>query len=494
MKLLDIQLAYWIEWIIWLSIWICLLIVTHNQIESFKLDAICVAASVGTRRSSQNDARQNTNKSNVVSSFNPSSRASYTTSTPTYHRNSSRRLSLQTSPRRYSLNLRPQSMGYQLRKKKLHLQFAGIIGNIFITLLIFPYFRFYRNQTFIRLNIIFTFIPCCCGTCFYVLDIYLSALKTFSLLHLFNKTKNRNVNIYIELKSLQNNMKLIIFIMTAFYIISVFGVCISKLMFFWFFTELSCWILWILLYHRYQAIQALYRIIATDLRLANHKIASNVNLNTSLKQNNIQNTHSVSHTSNWTSHNGIKIDFGNISADNSISSPKSSPTKSYRESKISHNSVDNNSVSLKSSVSNKLPYSISASTSESNSKHSTPRQSITRRVSLTRLSLQIDTKTNCDSPSVQSKNRLSSNKQLFESVSKSLQSIVKSKGSIEKENEITSVKTLKSESISVKERENAISHEASIYDALNGIDDQNEIIEYVNDLKDKLKQIAAIGT
>ena len=276
MKVLDIELAFWIEWFIWLFIWITLLLITRKQIKTFTIDAQIVVAAVGNRRASQDDVptnRRSSGKSNIATNVKHiSRRASLPGLASHHHRNSSRRLSLQTAPRRYSLNLRPQTMGYQLRKKKLQLQFIGIIGNILIHLLLFPYFRFSKNDTLIRLECIFTYIPCFCGTCFYVLDIYLSALKTFSLHHLFNETQHRNVNIYIQLKSLQNNVKFITSLMSIVYAISILGVALSKLMIFWIFTELSCFILWYLLYHRYKAIASLYQIIATDLKIANRKI------------------------------------------------------------------------------------------------------------------------------------------------------------------------------------------------------------------------------
>eukprot|EP01083_Nonionella_stella_P024104 66670_1 len=465
MKLFDIVLIYYIEWVIWLSIWIVLLITTNKQIETFKLDAICVAAAVGNRRSSQDDIQKHSTKSNVVSSINPSRRASYTAQ---YHRKSSRRLSLQTAPRKYSLNLRPQSIGYQLRKKKLHLQYAGIIGNILLMLPLFPSLRFMQNDAFIRVNVLLTYVPCFCGTYFYVLDIYLAALKTFSLQHLFNEEKHRNVNIYIQLKSLQNIIQSVTSVMCLFYAISVLGVSISKLSVFWVFTEVSCWILWFLLYRRYKAIKSLRCIIATDLAVANRKNMErrcNVQQSKTTSPTNLDSKSSPS-KSICISH-GLKIDFGDTSPSKSKVNPSVSPDKS---------------VSLQSAAAQPP----STSYSESSSKSSTPRSSFTRRVSLTKVTIQTNDIAPRESPSL-TRTLSSSGKRLFRSVSNTLKSAINI-------DDTTSEKETLDQLVGIyKEQELTSKYEQSIYTLVN-MKNENETKQYIHELMNKLRQVTTIAT
>ena len=485
MQILEIELSYWIEWFIWLIIWIILLIITNKQIKTFNIDSQIVVAAVGNRRASQDDAPSRrssatNNKSNIVSNIKTSRmnrRASYTPQYTSHHRNSSRRLSLQTSPRRYSLNLRPQSMGYQLRKKKLQLQLIGIISNIIIHLLLFPYFRFASNDISLRFNVILTYIPCVCGTCFYVLDIYLLALRTFSLHHLFNETQHRNVNIYIQLKSLQNNVKFVTSFMCVMYAISVLGVSISKLSIFWFFSEISCWILWYLLNHRYYAIKSLYHIISTDLTIANRKLLEMRSNNLNKKENSKhpENTNSKSEKPNSKkSDDSLKIDFGdtkpNVSGDSSSPSPtKQSPSKpAERLSKISINVEQ--SISIKSAASDAINTGISSSSS----KTSTPRVSMTRKISLNALTSDHE-RVGINAESISLRRQLTAEK-LMETVSKSLQSIVKS---AKEENQEM-----------VKDERTTSKYEATIYNDCKVIKDETEMEQYVDDLRCKTEQIA----
>ena len=259
----DIHPGYWVEWCLWIALWIILLIITYQQIQSFRSDVVDVAkaaaiAATGTHPTTiSKDCSSPTSTSKSIS----------------YHRKSSRKLSLKKLPRKYSLNLRRHSMGYHVRAKKLQLQFAGIIGNILCLLPLFPSLRFLSHSLFIRFHVILTYIPCICGMCFYSLDIYLSALRTFDLRHLSLIDRHpRNVTLYLQLKALQHRIRWITISMSLLFLLSVLGVSILQTASFWICSESSCFILWWLLHQRYQAIYSLQCIFTEDLLRAQERL------------------------------------------------------------------------------------------------------------------------------------------------------------------------------------------------------------------------------